>query len=323
MSSELSLDSVAGPTPSDPLGPRSEADAAASRESFDELRRRAVEAAQRGALEEAHELLGEALEHARKIGDPDLVDRAFCGRASTALELGLEAPVAELREVLMRNSDLENCFLAGYTLSRCFELDREYRKSLFYARIAQGHAERLGRQVWVASSYNQIANMQLALSFFDEACRDYERALGLLSDDAEVERALIYENLGYCRIIQKRHDEGFRLLFNSLRTLQRLSARRYQVGPRLSLCYAYLEIGRYRRAIQHGFRALEIAESEGDAVSTRNALYLLGETANQAGAAVLARRFYTRLQTEFYPQESDLANLLLAVDARKLINLRA
>jgi len=293
------------------------------RERFETLRRQAVEAAQHSEFEEAYERLGEALECARQIGEPDLIDRAFCGRASAALELGIEAPIAELREALMRNSDLENCFLAGYTLSRHFELCREYRKSLFYARIAQGNAERLGRQVWVASSYNQIANMNLALSFFDEACRDYERALELLPETAEVERALIYDNLGYCRVIQGRPREGFRYLFSSLRTLRRLSALRYQIYPRLGLCCAYLEIGRHRSALKHGFRALQIAESEGDTEATKNALYLLGETANQAGATTIARRFYTRLQTEFFPQESALADMLLAVDARSLINLRA
>lgn len=293
------------------------------RERFETLRRQAVEAAQHSDFERAYERLGKALDVAQKIGDADLVDRAMCGRASAALELGIEAPVAELREALMRNSDQENCFLAGYTLSRHFELEREYRKSLFYARIAQGYAERTERTVWLASSLNQIANMNLAMSFFDEACQDYEKALELLPESAELERALIDENVGYCRIVQGRRQDGFRLLFRSLRALRRLSARRYEIGPLLSLCYAYLDMGRYRRALQHGFRALEIAEAEGDTYSTKNALYLLGETANQAGAVVLARRFYTRLQTEFFPQESALADLLLAVDARSLINLRA
>lgn len=293
------------------------------RERFEALRRQAVEAVQHSDFETAYERLGEALKVAHEIGDPDLVDRAVCGRASAGQELGIEAPKAELRDALMRSSDLENCFLAGYTLSVHFELQREYRKSLFYARIAESYAERLQRQVWRASSYNQIARMKLALSFFDEACRDYEKALELIPENAEVERALIFDNLGYCRIIQGRHKEGFSLLFASLRALQRLSARRYQIGPRLSLCFAYLDIGRCRRAIRHGFRALEIAESEGDARSTKKALYLLGETANQAGATVLARRFYTRLQSEFFPQEEALPDLLLAVDARKLVNLGA
>lgn len=309
------------PTVSDAsmMRPPSPAEAA-----FHEVRRRAVLALSRSRFEEAFELFEEALDHARAVGEPDLIDRAVCGRAAAALRLETgEDLIPALREILVRNSDDENCFLAAYNVSFAYDRARLYRKALFYARVALGHARRLGREEWVSSSHNQIANQLLATSFFDEACGEYEKALDLLPAGAELEKALIFDNVGYCRIVQGRFSEGFRLLFWSLRTLRRLGARGYQTYPHLGLCFAYLEVGRARASIRHGYRALQIAEAKGDTESTKNALYLLGEAANEAGAQVLARRFFSRLQTEFYPDEGYLPELLLSVNVRSLIHLRA
>lgn len=305
-----------------PDSPASERPAPA-RQAFEALRRKAVEAADQGRFQDAYDLLGEALEQARSLGDPDLVDRAVCGRAAAALELGGESQVGQLREILVRNSDEENCFLAAYTISRAYDLEREYRKALFYARIGRDYAQRLARQDWLGSSHNLIANLLLATSFFDEACREYETALELLPEDALLERAVISDSVGYCRVVRGKVREGFGLLFRSLRTLRRLSARRAQGPVHLSLSFAYLEIGRYHDAVRHGFRALEIGESEGDTDGVKNALYLLGQAASLAGERMLARRFFARLQAEFCPGEGSLAELLLAVDARGLINLKA
>lgn len=275
-------------------------------------------------FQDAYGLFEEALEHAHRIGDPRLVDLALCGRAAAALELdGREELIAPLRQILLRSSDDESRFLASYNISRAYDRVREYRKALFYARLALDHALRLNRSEWVGSSLNQIANQLLSTSFFGEACNEYEKALDLLPEDALLERALIFDNLGYCRVVQGRLREGFQLLFWSLRTLRRLSARRYQAYPRLGLCVAYLEIGRYRHAMKHGYRALHIAQTEGDTEATKLALYLLGETAKLAGATAVAHRFFRRLQSDFYPDDGFLPEMLLSVDVRRLINLRA
>lgn len=295
------------------------------RERFEGLRRRAADAFNDTRYEESRELYAQALQVARDLDEQVLVDRAFCGHTAAILALGEgENEVGPLRETLMRSGDDETCFLASYILAtQVFDSEQDYRKSLFYARVARAHAERLGRKDWLASCHNQIANALLATSFFEDACEQYETAFELVPEEARFERALILDSLGYCRLVQGRHSEGFGMIFKSLRILRRLALPRFEALPCISLAYGYVDIGRYRPALKHGFRALQLAEAAEDRDTTKQALYMLGEAAKMAGASHAAYRFYTRLQTEFYPGDNSLAELLLTVDTRNLINLRA
>jgi len=291
---------------------------------LEDLMARAHRAIVAGQLAEAETVLDAALGRARESGDRREVDRAFCSRASLAIELGHgDAYIKELREILLRNADHDSCFLAAYGIARAYDFNKSYKKALFYARIARDRAEVLGRREWMASAYNQIGNLLVVDSFFEEACGEYEHALALVPADSEIRRALYEDNLGYCYIVKGRHAEGFRLLFKSYRTLRRLGAIRYAVGPRVSLCFAYLEIGRPRRAFLCGRPALETAEAEGQVEFVKNLLYLLGEAANLQGDVELARSYFSRLQREFYPGAGYLPDFLLAIDVRKLINLKA
>ena len=291
---------------------------------YDELRDRANALLQAGTLPAAQGLFEEALVLARDLGEPELVDRAYCNLAAVVVETEKRATVLpELRRILMSNRDPENCRLAAYHIARAYELAKETKKGLFYARIACDLSVRLGRDPWIASSHNQMGSLLLADSFFDEACRHYELALELMPDATEVLRALILDNLGYCRLVQGRHAEGFRNLFASLRMLRRLGTRLWEVFPHLDLCFGYLEIGRLRPAARHSMLALDLAEEVGDEQSTRNAMYLLGETANLSGDHEGAFRQFETLQKRFFPGESYLPNFLLAVDVRRLINLKA
>ena len=69
--------------------------------------------------------------------------------------------------------------------------------------------------------------------------------------------------------------------------------------------------------------ALELAERTQQRDSVKNALYLLGETAHLNGDDEGARRYFTRLQSDFFPDEVYLPGFLMTVDIRKLINLHA
>jgi tetratricopeptide (TPR) repeat protein len=294
---------------------------------FDGLRRKGREAVREGRLDEALALYDEALAWARERGDERLIDRAFCGRTSVAIELGepegsLPA-MAALRQVLVRNNDAENCFLAAYNLGRAYELAKANKKALFYARIARDRAAAIGSREWIASAHNLIGNMLLAESFFEEACREYEEALRQLPEEPSVRRALILDNLGYSYFVQNRRREGLPLLYQSLRMLHRFGAGRYEIFPRLSLCFAYLEIGRYDRAIRYGRRALWAAEAFQDKESIKNALYLLGEAANLSNDPAAAELCFRRLQRDYYPGADYLPDFLLAIDVRKLIHIKA
>jgi hypothetical protein len=292
--------------------------------AFEELRSSGERAVHAGQLEIAEAFFRQAVEWAGQHGEQWQVDLGVCNRAAVAIELGHgEGEVPRLREILVRNLDPLTCQLAAYNISRYYELTKNYKKSLFYARIALDRAGILGRREWLASSHNLIGNTLLAESFIEGACAEYENALELISPEPSAARGQILDNLGYCRILQGRYDEGYRLLYESLRLLQRFGARRYEISVRLDLCFAHLETGRYRLSRRQGTAALALAESVGERDSIKNALYLLGEVANLSGNSEMARGYFGRLHLEFFPEAGYLPEFLLAVDIRKLVNLHA
>lgn len=279
-------------------------------------------------LEEALHTYGEAEALAEARGDGRASDLAFVNRCSVLISmtraLGLPGEdMNRLREILMAGRDDVNCFLAAYNVARTFEFVKEHRKGLFYARIALERSQVVGSSDWLASSHNQIGNLLLAESRFEEACGEYEKALHLLPPEASRRKALILTNLGYALVVLERPEQGLRLIYESLRTLRSLGVRREQVTPHLDLCFALLEVGRFRHAVRHGTRALALAEEADEPDSVKQALFLLGEATHQAAGAHEAREFFERLQRRYFPEASYLTDILLTVDVRKLINLKA
>ena len=292
--------------------------------AFEEIRRRGQEAIDAGRLEEAVGILQSAVDLAVQQGDARLIDLTRCNRAAALVELGRgESEVPQLREILVHNGDPVSCRIASYTIARHYEITKNYKKALFYARISLDRSRLLGRPDWLASSHNLIGNNLLAESFVAEAAVAYETALGLLPHEPSPARGQVLDNLGYCRVLQRRPEEAYHLLYASLQLLRSFGARKPEVSARLDLCFAHLETGRYRLARRQGANALTLAESLGDRVATKNALYLLGETANLNGDTDAAIGYFTRLHEEFFPEAGYLPEFLLAVDVRRLVNLHA
>ncbi len=289
---------------------------------FSLLRRRARQAYRLGRLEESLVLYGQALQWAREHGSDDDVDRASCGRASVAIELGQgEALVPELRDILMRSTSDENCFLAANNIGRAYEIQRQHRKTAFYARIARDRALRVNSREWLASAHNLLGNACLASSGLDEAEKEYRAALELVPASMKTWRALIEQNIGYAFALRGRLRDSLRLLLRSLRRLRAAGAHRFAAAVRVDLAFAYLEHDRPERALRHA--RLAIATSEGDRETLKNALYLQGEAANRLGASGEARSSFERLQREFYPASNHLPDFLLSVGVRQLLSLRA
>ena len=277
-----------------------------------------------GRLEEAFDRYVAAFTAAELLGDQELVDRAFCNRAALGIALGRgEDPVPRLCTILLRNRSRAIGFLAANTIARACELRRDFPKGLFYARIARDHAEAVGRPEWLATASNQIGNLLLAESYFEDAAASYQQALALVPG-AHSARQLVFEaNLGYCELVLGRYRSGLELLYRCLRAAVRRKRERIEMIARIDLCYAHLELGRFETAERHGRRGLELAERIGESDWIKNALYLLGEVAVLAGADGRAYAWFHELQRRYYPAQSHLPDLLLSVDIRKLINLRA
>ncbi len=205
-----------------------------------------------GRLDEAEAQFERLLGLAQAAGDaPAIRDRAFCHHAAVEIELGRgDARVPELRQILMRSADDESCYRAAYNIARSYELKKEHKKAAFYARIAHDRAEQVERPEWLAWSKNLRANLLLAESFFDRGLRAVRGGPAARAGGSPVWRAFIQDNLGYAHVVQGRLQEGFRLLYASLRVLHHHGA--YKVYPCLDLCYAHLEVGRLRSAVKFG-----------------------------------------------------------------------
>lgn len=292
---------------------------------YELLRKQGGMLVRQGQYVEAERLLREAADVAHQIGDPDLVDRALCNVAAIRIEHRPDSTadlLPELRSVLVRNGSPESCRLAAYHLARAYESRRDYKKGLFYARIALERTRSLQQPEddWLATSHNQIGNLLAAESFFDEAIGEYERALAAHPDPPAQLKALIEQNIGYCRCVQGDPRGGIELLLRSYRVLRWnvwLAVRAH-----LDLSLAYLELEKFRHAIRHGLRGLHQAEELGEAEDFKNALFLLGEASVQLGDEAQARDYFSQLQ-RFYPETPFLSDFLLATDVRPLINLRA
>ena len=117
--------------------------------------------------------------------------------------------------------------------------------------------------------------------------------------------------------------EGLRLIYRSLRTFRREGAAQYRMLPHMDLCVAHLELKRAASAKRHGERALELARRYEDTATIKNSLYLLGHVALLEGDEEAARRCFAELGQRFYPHQAGLADLLMSVDLRRVVNLRA
>ncbi len=290
----------------------------------DELRERGRLAVDTGDLDAALGYYREFLEVARAADDRRLIDLATCNCGAVLITLGRQQEVvAGLREILMANRFPENSWLAAYHLSRAHARSKAAKKGLFYAQIARDRALALARDYCLLCSYNQLGNSLVDESRFDEAVREYRRALTFQREEPSILRAQVLINLGYCWIVQGKVRRGLSLTFRSLRWLRRFGAHRYEVVPQLDLCYAYIELGRYDRARDHGQRGLAIAEEFGDQDRVKIALYLLGETESAAGNYEEAYDYFSRLQRQFYPESPRLPELMVFMDMRQMVNLRA
>lgn len=286
------------------------------------LRARWVAATEAGRLEEAYALVEAAWRWAESGADEETRARLLCNRAALAIELGRgEEHLPRLRELMLRGAGRPSYRLAAYTLARGYELRREAKKGLFYARLAFETSLQLGERDWIVSSQNQIGNLLAADGQFAEAVAAYEAALIL--ESSPLPTAVTKYNLGYCLAVRGQVHDGLHHLLASVRTLTRLGAEAHEARARLDLAYAWIEAGRSDRAARHAARARDLAERLGETELRRNAYFLLGRAAQKRGDGVSARLLFRQLQSDFYPDADYLVDLLVEEDLGSVINLKA
>ncbi len=300
-------------------------------EDFEALRTRGRELVDQGLYAEASVLYRRAADRAEEAGDTGATEEFLCGWGAAETELGNgEAVVRELTKVLDSRIAL-NRWLAAYTVARARELQGETRKALFHARVCRGVATELERPGLTSVSCNLLGNLHVAEGSESEAAACYRTALRDF-DAPLLWRAAAETNLGYCLLAdavrggrrrRARMRDALTLIYRSVRTFRKAGALQYTVMPHIDLCFAHLELNRPACARRHGQRALELAERYGNATAIRNSLYLLGRTALLESDAETARRSLGELAQRFYPGQAGLVDILMALDLREVVNLRA
>lgn len=291
---------------------------------FDSLCERGRDQVERGRYVEALATYEEALDWSKRYGGRRETDLTSCYRASVLQALGRgEEIMAQMKRVLMASPDPASKYLAAYNVSMCYEDVQDYERGLFYARVACDHAHRGEELRFVVHSLNRLGNTLAAQSQFEEARERYTEALEVVGEKDSLDRAFVLDNLGYCHTVLGETTKGFAAIFAGLRMLRRLSLHTGETQMHLDLCYAYLEIGRLKRAEKHGLIALRGAEKLGDERQMKNGLYLLGDVAKLSGESRSAYAYFSRLQNEFYPDNGMIPHLLMTNDFRQMVNLRA
>ena len=315
------------------FAPEAEACVADTTGDFETLRERAREFVAKGSYQDAATVYQRAIEVATAAGEADLADEAFCGWGAAETELGKSAEVMpELRRILLDSPVDHNRCLAAYTLARGHELEGQIKKALFYARLFRDRAEYVQRSGLPSLAQNLLGNLLVAEGREDEAATCYRAALRLSETTSPTWTASAEGNLGYCLVVQAagsstprraRFREGLKLLYRSLRTFRRERAEWDVALSHLDLCFAHLELKRTASAKRHAATALELAERVDDRDMVKNCLYLLGQAAMLEGDTEAARESFSDLERRFYPQRTGLSEVLMGVDLRQVVNLRA
>jgi tetratricopeptide (TPR) repeat protein len=297
-----------------------------ARVAAEEARNRALLFLGKGEFPEALAAYDDALTSARAAEDDVFVDWIYACRAAAAAETGPAGDeLVELKRILLRGRDAQTSFRAAYSAARIYELRRDFKRALFYSRIAEEHAGKLDDALAAVGCANQSGSLLAVDSRFEEAAAAYSRALSLGDGHpsiSDIHRAVALDNLGYCRLSLDEVKEGLELVHGAFDTLERHGARSQTVVVLLDLCFGYLKANRYAEARYFGEEGLERSPLSGDASLEKNLLYLLGEACHLSGDDEAAAEYFDRLAA-LYPEFRNLRAYLEVFDFRNVINLRS
>ena len=278
-----------------------------------------------GRLERALALFTAGEDEAKRLGDRELADRAFCNRCVVLLELDrLDGAVGELKTVLMRARDPFTAWMAAYYTAQVYEAEGNIPRALAYASRASEQAEACGERRARKGSANLRGVLALKASRFAEAADHLGLALQLASEDGddEMNLAVARDNLGYCLMCIGQLDGGIALCEDAAASLESLGARHLLTEVYQDLCYGALQRGLFVDARTLGEKALALAREYDNQAVSRNTLMLLADAAMDAEDEEASER-YLRSLAEFYPDFRGMKSFLRAFNVRDVINLKA
>ncbi len=289
---------------------------AASR--VEELRLSALGRVRLGDYEEALGLYDQALALA---ADEDTVELITINKADALIALERTGPeVNELPRVIMRRSSMRHVYLAAYALQYKYRLENDLKRALFHGQLALRTADEAKESSWRRIVLLELGNIYELDSQIATAIECFEESLAIGEEsrenrDRDLSHAYAVENLGYCKLLEGKIDDGLAYVHEALEMLTDPIGR---AEAYVDLCYGYVERGDYAQAQMYGEAALQLAK---EPRQIRNAHYLLGEACYKAGDAETASFHFDEL-AKFYPQFRNLKNLLFAIDLRSMVNFK-
>ncbi len=278
-----------------------------------------------GSLDRALRLFDAAEDEAKRSGDRELADRAFCNRCVVLIEMDrLDGALGQLKTVLMRSRDPFTAWMAAYYTAQLYEFEGNVARALAYARRASEQAATCGERRALAASANQHGVLALKDSHFAEASERFEEALRLADGGAGdgTAIAIVRDNLGYCRMCVGRVDEGLAMCHDAAATLETSGARQFLPEVYQDLCFGLLQAGRFADAQSFGEMALAAAKQCDHPTVARNTLMLLADASLEAGDEEIADAYLERL-VAYYPDFRGMKAFLRAFNVREVINLKA
>lgn len=278
-----------------------------------------------GRVERSLRLFEAAEAEARRGGDRELIDRAFCNRCVVLAELDrLGSVSAELKHILMRSRDPFTAWMAAYYTSQAYEEEGVISRALAYARRASELAEVCGQPRPLAASGNQQGVLALKESKFAEAAQCFETVLRLDADNPgdAIGSAITRDNLGYCLMCTGRVTDGMALCCEAAAVLETVGARQFLPEIYQDLCYGALQQQHFDDGRVWGERALALAREFEHPGVERNTLMLLADAAMDEGNEEAAEG-YLDLLANHYPDLKGMKSFFAAFNVREVINLKA
>lgn len=285
---------------------------------LEELRQAALSRVRNGDYEQALALYDEVLAAAT---DEEFAELVTINKADAMIAIERNGPeVLELPRVIMRRRNVRHVYLAAYALQYKYRLENDLKRALFYGQLALRTAEEANETSWRRIVLLELGNIYELDSQIATAIQCFEESLAIGEEsaqnrDRDLSHAYAIENLGYCKLLEGKIEDGLAYVHEALAMLSDPIGR---AEAYVDLCYGYVEQGDFAAARLYGEAALEIAK---DPRQIRNAHYLLGEASYKAGDTEGATFHFDEL-AKFYPEFRNLKNLLFAIDLRSMVNFK-
>jgi len=280
---------------------------------------------QKSRLEPALANFQEAYSLASFSRDRRLADKAAANRSMVLLEMGEYARAAKgLREIILRSSDDETACGAAYNLSISLRRRGDYKKACFYAKLAAGKAQNLKDSNWIARCHNLSGNLHLMQSRFNQALREYRKALAIRLKERKPNlfaMGILRDNIGYCLILLGKYREGIEEILAAKKCAEEVGNRRCVCECAHDLAFGLMQLRKLGEAEKYGESALAMAEELNCREIVKNCYYILGEINHLKGNEERRDHYFYQLQ-RMHPHLPFLRDFLCTFDVSKIIALR-